>query len=193
MIFENGYPRVNGSSDFEDSSHLAGILAITNYENTADCRRYIKTEYGVLQKHTYVRCENTKYDFSRDQFILLAAGLIKQGYGDLVDLDYVTGRDIMPPSVRGVARIATGKKAWWFQGLWLKAEILWHSYVQPLEESNQIIALCSVYGDEYLKLWTKHNKLWKWSIYRYWSQLDGSWRDEKELSEHVIKYVENKI
>jgi hypothetical protein len=77
--------------------------------------------------------------------------------------------------------------------MWLKAEIYWHSYVQPLDEPNQIIALCSVYGDEYLKLWTNHNKLWKWSIYRYWSQLDGAWRGEPELAEWVIKYVESKI
>lgn len=205
MIFENGYPRVNGASDFDDSSHLAGILAITNYKDTVDCRRYIKTEfirdtdsiissiYGVLKKHTYVRCENTKYDFSRDQFILLAAGLIKQGYGDLVDLDYVTGRDIMPPSVRGMVRIAQAKKPYWFQKLWLKAEIYWHSYVQPLDEPNQIIALCSVYGDEYLKLWTVKNSLWRWSIRRYLSELDGAWRNEPELAEWVIKYVEGKI
>jgi len=188
---EYGYPCVQGSSDSEDSSHLAGILAITEHDQSANCARYVSL-YDK-EKPYYVRCYKPKYDFSRDQFILLAAGLIKHGYKDLVNLSYITGRDIMPPSVRGVARIATGEKPRWYHVFWFKLEIYWHSYIQPLDEPNQIIALCSVYGDEYLKLWTKHNKLWKWSIYRYWSQLDGAWRGEPELAEHVIKYVESKI
>lgn len=205
MIFSSGYPKIQGASDLEDSSHLGGILAITKHPQAVDCTKYvvpkevresdfiISSMYHVYKTYTYVRCENTKYDFSRDQFILLAAGLIKQGHGHLVNLDYITGRDIMPPSVRGMVRVAQGKKPWPWQSLWLKAEILFHAYFAKLEEPFQIIALCSVYGDEYLKLWTKHNKLWRWSIVRYLAQLDGEWRQEKELADHVIKYVESKI
>jgi hypothetical protein len=92
-----------------------------------------------------------------------------------------------------MVRIAQGKKPYFYQSIWLKLEIYWHSYLQPLEESNQLIALCSVYGDEYLKYWTKHNKLWKWSVRRYWGALDCEWRDEKELGEHIIRYVESKV
>lgn len=199
---ELGYPAPQGASDFEDSSHLAGLLAITEHHQAVDCRKYV-TGYVVASsdsptwfkptKRIYVRCPNTKYDFSRDQFAPLAAGLIKQGYAAYVNLEYITGRDLLPPSVRGLVRIAQGKNPQLLHRFWLKLEIYWHSYIQPLEEPNQIIALCLSYGDEYLKLWTSKNKLWRWSIYRYWSQLDGQWRGEPELADHIIKYIESKL
>ena len=192
MIFENGYPKVNGATDYEDSSHLAGILAIMDHPEAVDCRKYI--EFRPLSGPIrYFRCPASLYDFSRDQFILLAAGLIKQGYGNLVNLKYVNGKDIMPPSVRGLVRIAQGKQPLCYQIAWLKAEIYWHSYIQPLDEPFQLIALCMTYGDEYLKLWTKKNTLWQWSIRRYLSQLDGAWRNEPELAEFVIDKIKEKI
>lgn len=197
MKFDSdNYPKVNGADDWADSSHLAGLLAVVEHPQAVNCEKYIVDR--VVDRDTalakYVRHpDETRYDFSRDQYILLACGLIAQNKRHMVNESFITGRDLLPPSVKGIRRIAQGKKPWPWQSLWLKAEILWHSYIQPLEEPNQIIALCSVYGDEYLKLWTKHNKLWKWSIYRYWSQLDGFWRGEPELAELVIKYVESKI
>lgn len=190
MIFINDFPKIAGASDLEDSSHLAGILAITEHPQAVDCTKYVvPTENGLI----YIRCPETKYDFSRDQFILLAAGLIKQGHGDLVNLAFVTGRDIMPPSVHGLVRIAQGKRPLWYQSLWLKTEIMVHAYFQKLDEPFQILALCSVYGDEYLKLWTSKNSLWRESIKRYLCELDGVWRGEKELAEHIIEYVSKRI
>jgi hypothetical protein len=124
---------------------------------------------------------------------MLMAGLLKQGSNAYVRVKFIKGKDILPPNIRGLENIAITGAANWYQKLWLKLEILWHSYLQPLDEPNQIIALCSVYGDEYLKLWTKHNKLWRWSIRRYWGALDCEWRDEKELGEHIIRYVESKL
>jgi hypothetical protein len=198
MIFDEVYqlPRPNGATDYNDSSHLAGMLAVTNHHQQVDCENYLIDR--IVDRDTplgnYVRHPaEIQYDFSRDQFIPLACGLIAQGRGCMVQTRFVTGRDILPPSVRGLVRIAHGKNPQLHHRLWLKLEILWHSYIQPLDEPNQIIALCSVYGDEYLNLWTKHNKLWRWSLRRYWSELDGAWRDEKELCEHIIKYVESKI
>ena len=197
MIFDEVYklPRPNGATDYNDSSHLAGLLALTGHPQAVDCENYVIDR--IVDRDTplgnYVRHPaEIQYDFSRDQFIPLACGLIAQGRGYMVQTRFITGRDILPPSVRGLVRIAQGKKPMCYQIAWLKLEILWHSYIQPLEEPNQIIALCSAYGDEYLKLWTKHNKLWKWSIRRYWSQLDGHWRAEPELAEWVIGYVTTK-
>jgi hypothetical protein len=216
MKFINRYPQIQGSSDLEDSSHLAGILAIFEHPEAVNCTKYVFVQNGKL---IYKRHPDSIYDFSRDQFILIAAGLIKQKAGLRVNLDYVNGRDIMPPSVRGLVRIAHGKKPRFYQSLWLKGEIYWHSYLQPLDEPNQIIALCSVYGDKYLKLWTKHNKLWKWSItfyfggysrdefiemlkadkkigfFRKWFLVryvldnGGNWRGEKELAEFIIEKI----
>jgi hypothetical protein len=144
MIFHKwGYPKPNGAFDWEDSSHLAGILAVTEHDQAVNCTKYW-TKY-------YIRCLNSKYDFSRDQAIMLMAGLYKQGYKDYIKIRYIKGKDYLPPSVQGVENIAITGKATFIQ------------------------------------------KLWKWSIYRYWSQLDGAWRNEPELAEHIIKYVERKL
>ena len=198
MRFDDVYklPRPNGATDYNDSSHLAGMLAVTNHPEQVPCEKYVVAR--IVDRDTaianYTRHPlESRYDFSRDQATMLMAGLIAQGYNDFVNLSFITGRDLLPPSVRGMVRIAQGKRPYFYQSIWLKLEIYWHSYFQPLEESNQIIALCSVYGDEYLKLWTKHNKLWKWSVRRYWGALDCEWRDEKELGEHIVSYVERRI
>jgi hypothetical protein len=213
----NGYVCVNGSTDAEDSSHLVGLLMVTQYPIKIDWDMYIKPN------GKYQRCKDSKYDFSRDQFLVMAAGMIKSGHGHLVSLDRVDGKDLMPFSVRGLVRIAHGKKPRFYQSWWLTAEIYWHSYLQPLDEPNQIIALCSVYGDKYLKLWTKHNKFWEWSItfyfggysrdefvemlkadkkmgfFRKWFLVryvldnSGNWRGEKELAEFIIQKIKEKI
>lgn len=194
MIFKDGYPKVNGASDFEDSSHLAGILAIMEHPEAVDCRKYVYRGNPLGKEwFKYVRCFSPQYDFSRDQAILLIAGLIKQGHGQYVNLAYITGRDILPPSVRGMVRIAQGKKPMCYQIAWLKAEIYFNAYLQPLEEPFQIIALCMTYGDEYLKLWTELNPKWYWAIRRYLSQLDGSWRNEPELAEFVIDKIKARL
>jgi hypothetical protein len=197
MKFDDVYklPKPNGATDYNDSSHLAGMLAVTNHHKQVDCENYIVDR--IVDRDTalakYVRHPHEqRYDFSRDQYIPLACGLIAQNKRHMVNESFITGRDLLPPSVKGIRRRARLSEPYWYQKLWFKAEILWHSYLQPLDEPNQIICLCSVYGDEYLKLWTKHNKLWKWSLRRYWSQLDGDWRNEPELAEHIIEYVEKK-
>lgn len=192
---ELGYPAPQGSTDFADSSHLAGVLAVTKHPLQVDCLNYVYLWRATEGKKwiNYIRHPlETRYDFSRDQAILLMSGLIAQGHNEYVNLDFITGKDILPPSVRGLVQIAQGKKPTLIQRLWLKGEIYWHSYLQPLDEPNQIIALCLSYGDEYLKLWTSKNKLWKWSVRRYWSELDGAWRNEKELCDHIIEFIENK-
>jgi hypothetical protein len=224
MIFDEIYklPKPNGASDYNDSSHLAGLLAVIDHPKAVDCRDYVvdrtidrDTVMGRYTRHP----SESRYDFSRDQAIMIMSGLIAQGRNEYVNLSFINGRDILPPSVRGIPRIAHGKKPRFYQSWWLKGEIYWHSYLQPLDEPNQIIALCSVYGDEYLKLWTKQNKLWEWSInfyfggysrdefiemlkqdkkmgfFRKWFLVryvldnGGNWRGEKELAEFIIEKI----
>jgi hypothetical protein len=199
MIFLNGLPRIQGASDMQDSSHLAGILAIFDHPQAVDCMKYVVPWVGInYGKYKYVRCpDEQNYDFSRDQATLLMAGLLAQDKGAAVNLNFILGKDLLPPSVRGLEAIAKTGKASWLSHWWLKREIQWHSTLQPLEEPFQIIALCRSYdrahGTKYLKLWTESNKLWRWSIRRYLCELDGAWRDEKELCEFVIQKIEEII
>lgn len=191
---EFGYPAPSGASDFADSSHLAGILAVTEHPQAVNCMKYVMQAPKFYVRHPY----ETRYDFSRDQATCLMSGLIKQGYNEYVNLAFITGRDILPPSVRGLVRIAQGKKPTFIQRLWLKAEIYWHGYLQPLDEPFQIMCMVMTYdafagNNELLKLWTIKNKLWRWSIRRYFSQLDGAWRGEHELAEYIIQFVESRL
>lgn len=186
MIWKDGYPKPNGASDWEDSSHLAGMLAVIGHEEAPDLRQYIfKTESGPL-RYIYKRCPNSQYDFSRDQLIPLWCGMRKKNQRLLMDKSYVTGKDLLPPSVLGLLEYGEPTL---LQRLWLRAEILFHAYCNPLGEPNQIIALCSVYGPEYMRLWTKHNKKWKESIRAYFS----GWRGEPELSDRIIDFVNKEI
>jgi len=181
---EYGYPAPNGSTDSEDSSHLAGVLEITKHPQAVDCSMYVFDR-------RYFRCVNPKYDLSRDQAWLLMVALLLQGRNDLVRTEFINGKDIIYPSLKGVETIAKRGKPYFWQYYWAKLEVYIHAKFQPLKEPFQTIAACEVYG--LYEFWTKHNKLWKWSIYRYWSQLDGAWRGEPELAEHIIRYVESKV
>lgn len=179
-----GLPKVNGADDYADSAHLAGLLAIFNHPQQTALVWYFSE--GKYRRHP----SEKRYDFSRDQATMLMAGFLSQKTSGLVDTKRIDGKDILPPSVRGLESIAKTGKASWLAHQWLKGEIWWHSNLQPLEEPFQIIALCKSYGGGYLKKWTVSNKLWKWSIRRYLSQLDGSWRNEPELAEWIIEKIE---
>ncbi len=195
---EYGYPCIQGSSDSEDSSHLAGILVITQYTKSIDTRAYVSD----IQEHwlapieirptsKYIRCKNSKYNFSRDQAWLLMVALLKQGHKEFVKTNLIDGKDFIPPSLKGVETIAKRGKPYFWQYLWAKLEVWIHAKLQPLEEPFQTIAACEAYG--LYKFWTDNNKLWRWSIRRYLCELDGAWRNEPELADHVIKYVESRI
>jgi len=197
MIFDDyGFVKPNGADDYMDGPHLAGILALFSHPQAVDCVKYVvnRTLDRDEVKATYVRHPNdSRFDFSRDQFILLAAGLWAQKKHEFVNLDWVTGKDIMPPSVHGMVRIIHGKKPHFWQRWNFEAELKVNWTIQKLEEPFQVIAQCMVYGDEYLKRWTEKNNLWKWAIRRYFSELDGRWRNEPELAEFVIQAIEKKI
>ncbi len=179
-----GLPKPNGATDYADSSHMAGTLAIIEHPLAPDLREYYRN--GL-----YVRHPNEKrYDFSRDQAWLLMVGLLKQGHNDYVNTDFINGKDIKYPSLMGLNRIAKGKKPFFYQRWWAIVEVYIHAKWQPLEEPLQTSAACEAYG--LYSFWKRHNKLWKWSIYRYWSQLDGAWRNEPELAIDSINYIETK-
>lgn len=188
MIFVDGYPKITGASDLEDSSHLAGILAIFEHPAAVDCRRYITGASGDV---FYIRCPNSKNDLSRDQAWLLMTGLLKQGYGFLVKRKYIRGKDMIYHSLKGLETIANRGRPYFWQKWWAIIEVWIHATWQPLEEPFQTIAACEAYG--LYEFWTSRNKLWRWSIRRYLSQLDGEWRQEKELAEWVIKEIERRV
>jgi len=191
MLFDEiGLPYEPQASDKQDSSRLAGIMALFDWPQEFKIEKYVISESGKLKyaRHPLER----RYDFSRDQALCLVAGLYKHYWAQYVSLNAVDGKDIFLPSHRGhFKRCALGwpsliEKAW----LWL--DVLYHAHVKPLSEPNQILSMMYVayFQSEkhYLKYWLKHNKQWRQSILDYWAL---SYRQEVELANHMIKKLEN--
>ena len=190
MLFDEiGLPYEPQASDKQDSSRLAGMMALFDWPQDFDMSKYVIKENGITVycRHPLER----RYDFSRDQALCLVAGIYKQNRNKLVKLEYVDGKDLFLPSHRGhFRRCALGwpnliEKAW----LWL--DVLYHAHIKPLSEPNQILSMMYVayfQGErEYLRYWLKHNKQWRESILYYWAL---SYRKEVELADHMIKELE---
>lgn len=60
----------------------------------------------------------------------------------------------------------------------------------PLAEHNQILAMCRVAGNQYVKYYTEKNPIWKTTIYNYWAL---SYRKEKDFADHMIAFTEKII
>lgn len=186
-IDNNGYVCINGASDSEDSSMFVGMLATFGFPIQTDFNKYINSS------GKYQRCLNPKYDFSRDQFVPFIAGLKAQGLTHLVNQDRVTGKDLMPPSVKGHERRCKGLDSNWFQDAWLMADVYVHAWITPLGEPNQLISMMMVADPKFLRAWCKLNKQWRDSILNYWCLNDGAWRGERELAYKMISVIEEKI
>lgn len=181
MIWDElGLPRDNGSTDYEDSARLAGIVKVFDYVRV-DMTKYY--QFNQYVRHPYA----TKYSMSRDQTIPLMAGLYLQGRTDLVHLDFVNGKDVFTPSHRGHIRRCQGKKAFWYQDLWLWFDVIWSCKFDPDHESNQLLCMLMIHPDKkYLKYWLKNHPDFRKNIRYYWS----GWRGEGELAEYMINKLE---
>jgi hypothetical protein len=193
MIFDGRIFKITGASDYEDSSMFNGLIALFEYDSRVD---WALSEFfsGALLNGKYVRHPyGSKYNFSRDQYLPLAAGYWKKNHPGFVHESFIDGNDILSPANHGHTRRCQNGKANWFQNLWLKAEILFHAKFTPLDEPNQLIAMMCVAGPEYLKLWTKNNPQWQRSIKKYWCEEDGHWRAEPEFAEHMILKIKQAV
>lgn len=195
MRWQDGYPCDSGSSDAADSARLAGIMKLFNHP---DCNKFSITDYhrnGTFLRHPVDgNYFNGKYiNFSRDQASCLFAGAISNRIiliSNMGEYQPENG-DIIMPSVRGHFKRCAGRKANWFQDIWLWLDVLWSCFIAPMDEPNQLICMMKVHHNKaYLKFWCKWNKQWANSIRNYWCENEGAWRGEPELAELMIKTIE---
>ena len=83
MIFKNGIPKPNGATDWQDSPHLTGMLAMFDSENFS--RVEIDNYFDGDMNYQRTHFENN-YSFSRDQFIPFAYALYESDNADMIDL-----------------------------------------------------------------------------------------------------------
>lgn len=184
MIFDEVYslPKPNGATDYLDSPVIAAMMILSGHPESykIDSRKY-------FQEGKYFRFPFDKtYDMSRDNSVPLITCIYLQGYPQLVDKSYIDGKDFLSPSVRGHIRRCQDREANWFQNLWIKLDIIWNAYIDPLSEPNQLICMLVVAGPKYVKLWTKLNPMWRVAITTYWC----GWRGESGLAAHMINRIE---
>lgn len=198
MQLLDGFVKINGATDLEDAPVAAGLCVLTGFniytsehsdlgqKNTYATPLKIDLTNHVKANGFYQRCKNSKYSFSRDQALVLWAGLKEQGKSELVSRDRVDGKDWFLPGNLGHEKRCQGKSSNDFFDSWLKAEIYFHAKFTPIEESNQLLAMMFVAGDKYVNLWTRLNKNWGDSIFKYWAH---SFRNEPEFAKHLYLYT----
>ena len=72
---------------------------------------------------------------------------------------------------------------------WLVLDLLWSTKVKPFEEQNQIICMLGTAGVQWLKAYVWLHPDYKKATRDYW----GGWRDQVEIGEAIIKYIEERM
>jgi len=189
LIDDLGLPKDTGASDLQDSSRLAGIMTVFGMQPKIPLEKYVVNTQLLSgpQKLKYVRHPNQYvYDFSRDQALCLMAGFYYHGQYELVNRDWVNGKDWFFPSHQGHVRRCKNQTANWFQDLWLWVDTWYAAKYNKLGEPNQLLSMLMVADKKYLKYWLKTNELWKMAITGYWC----GWRGEPQLAEQMIKVLQ---
>lgn len=197
MIYDDkGFPRDTGATDFLDSARLAGIMTLFGFGNEIKLLEYLKYAELVaangkawsfeLRPTRHPDYNNFK-DFSRDQLIPLIAGIFKSGFAYTNDMTFshmsvCPNGDLLSPSQSNHIRRCCCLKPTAYGNFWLKLDILWNAYVDPMAEPNQLICMLMIAGPEYVRLWMRKNKKWEAAIREYWS----GWRGENALAEFMI-------
>ncbi len=201
MIFDDlGLPKVSGATDLQDSAALAGIMTTFGWPQAIDLKQYIVFE-NCYRGFVYVRhpVEDKGYDFSRDQFICLIAGLRTSGViGNFyVSKHRITGHDLLTPSVHGHIARCQGGKANWFQDAWFWADLWFSAKFKPLDELNQLFCMMMVADPKFIRWYCKANPQWEKALRIYWYEGLGvglgDWRDEEELCEWMILKIREKL
>lgn len=187
-------------ADGGDSAARTGVMALSG--STQD--RALLYEFAIVDKlvrHPGQTQWCTSDKTSRDQLVQWAGGVYTtlptkvmlatvRYYSQSVFIN----KDILMPEVRLYLKKVVADDA----SLLLRAvgtfnfflSLLWSCFVMPNKESNQIICMCSVYGDWWLqKLRDWHPDLKK-SIEDYWAGYP--FRDQKEIGESLWAYVQSR-
>lgn len=204
-VFIKGFPRCTNANDMADSPVIAAWLALVSHPQAIDMKRYF------VNDNNPVRCpsgksilETSPRCFSRDQLVMLAAGMWAQGqsywYYDKAfapnDLDEVTLKwkipDFLSVSVRNHLKLGAGLAvlASWLGYKFLELDIWFASRTD--HEHNQLQAMCIVAGPKYVKKYVAKNPNWRQATYKYWADdTPGAYnRGEPELAAMIVKKIE---
>lgn len=189
-----GLPQVNGSTDLQDSAALAGIMTVFRWPRLINLSKYILQDpKSPLVKFDYVRHPlELVYDFSRDQTIALTSGFSVQA-PHLVDEKFITGKDILSPSVKGHIRRCRGETANFLQDAWFWADLWFSAKFKPLDELNQLFCMMQVADKKFMRWYCNANPQWRKALREYWFTGPGAWRNEEDLCEWMIARIDEQL
>lgn len=197
--------------DGGDSARVAGLMAMTGSEiDKNNLSKFVLLE-GLGVRHPAQQFHNNPNNFTRDQLLCLMAGMslpsnralfkshakrlfFCQNSHDQDDNKKPWwSRDILHPGNIGYM-IQAAKIVWLYPLLpicwiFLFLDIVFGVFIKPWRESNQLIAMLTISGTFWLKLYCKLHPDWKKPIEEYWS----GWRDQKEIGDNIINFITNKI
>lgn len=203
-------PLYKDGGDSAARTGIATMVGLVNY-NWLGIQAF-EVGNGILVRHPIQAPYNNPNSFSRDQLLQFVGGLrdvkmakrifwsrVRAGFlaQNKLDIDLKPkkwyDRDILTPSHMG--HLLRAAQIYWLYPLlvisyaWLLIDILWSTKVMPYQESNQIICMCSVAGKWALKLYCWLHPDFRAPIKKYW----GEWRDQAEIGDAIIKFIEEKI
>lgn len=203
-------------SDGGDSASRTGIMAMCGSIQDQVLLREFDLEFnGHLKRHPFQEPYNDYRSFTRDQLLPFMAGAYRANKQLLtfhvfyfyfkrffICANTITDqgkpkkwwdRDLLSPSHIGHLIICSKMYILYpfllFSYLDIFIDILWACFVAPKDESNQILSMLDVYGTFYLRIYCKLHPDWKNTVSDYW----GYWRDQKEIGDALIKYIENRL
>lgn len=208
QIDELGLVKDNGASDWADSSRFAGLLALVDHPNAPDLRKYFVDGKPVRHPTATVYPENEPRVMSRDQLVVLAAGLAKQGFIQETiniantcqyfapnDMDEVTRKwklpDIIAPHISAHFNRCAGRPVSMLSLALLKLDIYISGKFFPLAEQNQLQAVVLTAGKPFVEYYVKCNPQWEQATREYWYTGHGAWRNEQEVAEMLIAKIKS--
>jgi hypothetical protein len=209
--------------DGGDSARVTGLLAMSGESLDRFLVDDFVNEDGLGVRHpTQTRNNNNNpNNFTRDQLLCLMAGLNSsktefsesaakklfyshakraffcQNTHDQKNVKklWYKSRDPLHPGQIGfliqAARIRYLYPLLIFCYPFLLLELLVNVFVTPYRESNQILSVMNTSGSFWIKLYCKLHPNWKKPITDYWSGYP--FRDQPEIAEIIINYIETRI
>lgn len=190
--------------DHGDTACRTGILAMCGSEQDADLLIDLIDETELLRRHPTQEPHCKPSELSRDQLIGWAAGSKKPRtrqerllMSDVI-LSYAedgrVNKDILGFDVRLYLYKASGLTEpplhiYALGMAQLPLTIMWHCFVKPDHELNQLICQLSVFDPKWMRMMTNLHTSWRANLVNYWS----GWRNQPEIALMLIQFVQDKI
>lgn len=197
--------------DGGDSARVTGLMSMAGSKIDKNNISKFVSEEGLGLRHPTQIFHNDHNNFTRDQLICLMSGMslspnkalfkshakrfffCQNSHDQDGNKKPWWSRDILHPGNIGYM-IQASKILWLypllpFCWIFLFLDLVFGVFIKPWRESNQLIAMLDISGTIWLKVYCKLHPDWKKPIQEYWS----GWRDQEEIGDHLISFIENKI